>query len=51
LAQNKIKEKSQQVRKQSCDQDPKEWPHGPPASVRKNKPETEKPGSGHDTTE
>jgi hypothetical protein len=48
LAHHKVKEKSQQVRKQGGDQYPEKRPHRAPPSVRKHEAETQKPDSDRD---
>jgi hypothetical protein len=45
LAQDKVKKESEQVRKQGCNQYPRNRPHSTPPSVGKHKPETQKPDS------
>ena len=48
LTQDKVKKKSEQVRKQGSDQNPEDRPHIAPPGVRKNEPETQNPDSRHD---
>jgi len=48
VTQDKVKKKSQQVREQSCDQNPEDCPHSAPTSVRKNETEAQKPDSEND---
>jgi hypothetical protein len=48
LTHDKVKKKSEQMRKQGCDQNPENWPHIAPPSICKHEPETQKPDSEHD---
>jgi hypothetical protein len=48
LAHDKVEKESEQVRKQDYDQNPEDWPHSAPPSVRKHEPDIQKPDSEHD---
>jgi hypothetical protein len=48
VTHDKVKKKSEQVRKQGCDENPQDWPHIAPPGVCKHKPEAQKPGSEPD---
>jgi hypothetical protein len=48
LTQDKVKKKSEQVRKQGCNENPENGPHIAPPSVCKHEAETQNPNSGQD---